>query len=150
MSDFWMRVIPTVPGWLPSEDAAEVARQRMVELCPGARAVSAMTHDSVEFIDQGANLLAVRCPVCGSELDGDWWGAAMGEAAEGEFTDLAVTAPCCGTATSLNDLAYDWPAGFARFELNVEGPDRSWLTEQELGSVAVALGHPVRQILRHL
>ncbi|OLZ69501.1 hypothetical protein AV521_18505 [Streptomyces sp. IMTB 2501] len=47
----------------------------------------------------------------------------------------------------MNDLAYDWPCGFARFEISIWNPGRSWLSDSELAAVGEALGYPVRQIL---
>jgi hypothetical protein len=40
------------------------------------------------------------------------------------FEDLAVRTPCCHTDTTLNELDYDWPAGFARFVLEARNPGR--------------------------
>ncbi|EKX63330.1 hypothetical protein Sipo8835_25475 [Streptomyces ipomoeae] len=55
----------------------------------------------------------------------------------------------CGAETSLNELVYDWPMGFARFRIEVLYPNRGWLTDEELAAVADALGHPLRQVLIH-
>ncbi|MEV5012224.1 hypothetical protein [Streptomyces sp. NPDC055692] len=40
--------------------------------------------------------------------------------------------------------------GFARFRIAVLNPNRGWLTDEELVSVANAFGHPLRQILAHM
>lgn len=54
---------------------------------------------------------------------------------ETRFADLAAILPCCGRLSSLNDLQYDWPAGFARFQLRVRDPgkdiDEAMLQELE-------------------
>jgi hypothetical protein len=73
----------------------------------------------------------------------------MSAAAATGFRLLAVTMPCCQHATTLNDLHYSWPAGFASFVLSAVNPDRSWLQDAELQNIAEALGHPLRQILTH-
>ena len=39
----------------------------------------------------------------------EWWAEQMPLAGESSFTDLALTTPCCGTRTNLNDLGYEWP-----------------------------------------
>jgi hypothetical protein len=52
--------------------------------------------------------------------------------------------------TSLNDLVYDWPMGFAKFRIEVLYPNRGRLTDEELAAVTEALGHPLRQILVHV
>ncbi|XUL90522.1 hypothetical protein ACQ86D_31050 [Streptomyces galilaeus] len=62
-----------------------------------------------------------------------------------------MTAPCCSAATSLDALDYDWPCGFARFEIAVWNPGRLIrFGDDELSAVAEALGHPVRQIRAHI
>ncbi|WP_405907208.1 MULTISPECIES: hypothetical protein [unclassified Streptomyces] len=40
--------------------------------------------------------------------------------------------------------------GFAQFRIEVLYPNRAWLNDQELASLADALGHPLRQILIHI
>jgi hypothetical protein len=57
--------------------------------------------------------------------------------------------PCSASTTTLNDLVYEWPVGLARWEATVLYPDRGWLTENELLEIGQALGHPVRQTVRH-
>jgi hypothetical protein len=70
----------------------------------------------------------------------------MDRAARHGFTRLAVTTPCCQTATSLDALCYRWPAGFARAEVRVRHPERGALSEEELARVAGVLGHTVREV----
>ncbi|WP_404352368.1 hypothetical protein LG324_05455 [Phycicoccus jejuensis] len=62
-----------------------------------------------------------------------------------------VHLPCCGAHASLNDLDYDWPMGFARFEIGVLNARRARyeLDESELHEVGRLMGHPVRQVLAH-
>jgi hypothetical protein len=74
----------------------------------------------------------------------------MDHAYRNRFVDLATVTPCCSVAISLNELTYDWPAGFAQFELSVHDPNRGWLSDQEMSQLADALGQPVRQILCHM
>lgn len=149
MSDNYLRLIPTDPAWRPERDAAERAAVVLSALVPGADEVEAELYAGVTFIDQGANFERLGCPLCGAELAEVWWGEQMAAAGAGGFADLRVSTPCCGKATSLNDLTYDWPAGFAQSELSVLNPQRGWLTEAELAEVATALGHPLRQVMAH-
>lgn len=58
--------------------------------------------------------------------------------------------PCCAGATTLDALRYEWPCGFARFEIAVWNPERLWFDDAELASVADALGHPVKQVRAHV
>ena len=104
--------------------------------------------ERVEFVDQGGNFEGVYCPVCGADL-GEWWPAAMDRAHAGHFADLAVTAPCCGAALSLNDLRYEWPAGFARFVLEAMNPGVPDLPATTLAELEQRLGAPLRVIWAH-
>ncbi|MFJ9815279.1 hypothetical protein ACIRU3_08395 [Streptomyces sp. NPDC101151] len=153
MSDNYLTVIPTDPYWQPSKGAADRAAAELSGMLPDADArpgPAATWHDSVEVVFCGANLRKISCPRCGAELTPGWWGEAVSERyAEGSAT-LMVPVPCCGAETSLNDLVYDWPMGFARFRIEVLYPNRTWLTDEELASLTDALGHPLRQVLTHV
>lgn len=62
-----------------------------------------------------------------------------------------MTVPCCNQAIPLDALRYDWPVGFARFEVCAMNParrDKYELDTTELTRVAGLLGHPA-QILGH-
>ncbi|MBK3569064.1 MULTISPECIES: hypothetical protein [unclassified Streptomyces] len=151
MSDNYLTVIPADPHWHPDRAAANHATAALSALLPDAdarRGLSARWHDTVEMVHCGANLKTVHCPHCGADSDG-WWGEAVQERYDEDFATLLVTVPCCGAETSLNDLVYDWPMGFASFRIEVLYPNRGWLTEDELASVTTAFGHPLRQILAH-
>ena len=47
----------------------------------------------------------------------------MNMAIENDFESLDVTMPCCGKSSSLNDLKYHFPCGFACAEFVVENPE---------------------------
>jgi hypothetical protein len=66
---------------------------------------------------------------------------------EADRRRLAIETPCCGQATSLNDLDYVEPQGFACVAIKVMNPD-SDLEPPELQKVAQALGQPVRIVWR--
>lgn len=80
---------------------------------------------------------------------GGWWPDAMDRAHGRHFADLAVTVPCCGAATSLNDLRYDWPAGFARFVLEATNPGVPELPDAALAELERRLGAPLRVVRAH-
>lgn len=154
MSDNYLRLIATEPSWQPTKTAAQRAVEVVSSLAPGADSVEAEFLDAVTFIDQGANLERVLCPGCQGELDLDWWSEEMSRSGSGElgdstFTNLTVSTPCCAVSTSLNELVYEWPAGFARFEVAVLNPQRGWLEPDELNRVADTLGHPLKQVMAH-
>ena len=146
MSDPRLVLIPTEPGWAPDDVTLRRAVRVLRELAPEAGDVRGAVHDAVVFVDAGGDSGGIDCPACGSELDPDWWADRMQRAARQNFTRLAVTPPCCSTRTTLNDLVYSWPAGFARTEIVARNPRRGRLTVQELSRVAGVLHHPVREI----
>lgn len=151
MSEDVLSIIPTDPWWQPDPATGERAVALVRALEPGdpdgAHTWSELTwHEAVAPVDCGANLERIGCPHCGATVDIEWYAHLLEEHGEGGFTTLAVEVPCCGTATSLDALQYEWPCGFARFEIAVWNPERTWFTDDDLTAVAAALGHPVRQI----
>jgi hypothetical protein len=162
MSDDVLSVIPTDPHWQPGRDAGERAAGLVTRLASdvleGLEADSDPAPDpqvdvdwygTPTLVDCGGNLERIGCPHCGASIDTEWW-ADLIEGLPDGFPTLAVTAPCCGAATTLDGLDYHWPCGFARFEIAVWNPERSGFSDEELTAVGEALGHPVRQIRAHI
>ena len=111
--------------------------------------VEATVSDTVEFVDPGGNFERVLCPACNTEIT-RWWVGAMEAAYESRFENLMITLPCCGTSSSLNDLQYDWPAGFARFVLEVRNANIGGiLPANEVAELEALLGCAVKQVLAH-
>lgn len=149
MSDNLLRFIPTDPTLVPDVAAREVALDRLRRWLPDADEVTETATDHVMFVDPGANFERVSCPSCGAELELAGWQDEMGRAAEGEFADLSMLMPCCGASVSLNDLHYEWPAGFARYVLDVRNPGVPDLADDRRAELEVLLGTPVRRIWAH-
>ncbi len=42
---------------------------------------------------------------------------------DADLTSITTEMPCCGQNACLMDIEFDWPAGFARFELSVMNPN---------------------------
>ena len=147
MSDNWLRFIPTDPQYLPSPQAADNARKLLAALTPHADAVTAKFKESVEFFDPGGNWSGVCCHICGADAE-PWWQAAMDRA--WDFSNLTVIASYCGASVSLNELRYVWPAGLARFVLEVMNPYISDLTAAEQGMLQETLGCRLRRIWVHI
>ena len=124
-----LRLIPTDPFWLPSPSAFD------------AIGTAIRRHSSIAFIDPGAPFTAIGCPACGAAITERWWHERMEACFDDEreaYEVLTVAPPCCERLVSLNDLAYDPPAGFARVWV-MAGPD-------DLAHVAATLGHAVRAV----
>jgi hypothetical protein len=147
LSDEILSVIPADPQWQPSQDGADRAVRALNALTPEDDGTKATWHDATVFVDCGSLFYEVACPRCDSVLDRTWLRDRLSELSEtGSFT---VIVPCCGAELTLNDLVYREPCGFARFDISVWNPGRSWLSDSELSTVGEALGHPVRQIRAH-
>ncbi|MEV7323561.1 hypothetical protein [Streptomyces sp. NPDC093970] len=155
MSDDVLSVIPTDPHWQPERAAAERAASLVEDLAPGLPdgvdvEMDVTWHDALTVVDCGQNLERIGCPECAAAIDTEWWADLLEAHCADGFATLAVVAPCCGAATSLDALEYDWPCGFARFEIAVWNPERAWFSDEELIVIGDALGHPVRQVRAHI
>ncbi|MFE1910001.1 hypothetical protein [Streptomyces anandii] len=155
MSDDVLSIIPSDPRWQPDRVAADRAVALVEHLAPGVAdggdgEIDVTWYDAVTVVDCGANLERIGCPLCRAAIDTEWWGDLLEAHCEGGFAVLSVEVPCCGGSTTLNLLDYDWPCGFARFEIAIWNPGRSWFSEDELAVMADRLGHPVRQIMAHI
>jgi hypothetical protein len=118
---------------------------------PRAEQVIAEVREHVEFVPAMGNLETGSCPVCGTLLDNDWWVQAMDAAySERGFTDLAVTLPCCGAASSLNELQYDFPQGCARFVLSAFEPNIFDLEDGQVRELEQLLGCKLRKVWVHI
>jgi hypothetical protein len=122
-------VIPEAPEFTPSATARAKAVALLGRALPLADDVSSHLTEHVRFVDCGANFETVHCPGCGTDM-GEWWTLAIEAGHELQFRDLRVTVPCCGLHTSLNDLRYAPPMGFARFSLEVLNPGVETLPER--------------------
>ncbi|MET7383392.1 hypothetical protein ABZT08_32165 [Streptomyces sp. NPDC005526] len=79
-----------------------------------------------------------------------WWADLPGAHCDDGFATLAVVVACCGAATSLDALEYDWPCGFARFGIAIWNPEHAWFSDEEMTAIGNALGHPVQQVRAHI
>jgi len=145
MSDHWLHFIPEDPLVQPTQDAADRAVLILRALAPGADEIASIFYNKAQFIDPGGNFQSVACPHCGTDAR-DWWRGAMDSAYQRGFADLIVTAPCCGARVSLNDLDYDWPAGFARYRLGAMNANIGEVSPADLRSLSDSLGLRLRLV----
>lgn len=144
MSDSFLRIIPVEPSFVPAAAAVDSAVARLHKALPAARAIEARSGEEVALVDAGVNLRSVVCPACGEEIDTEWWGESVTHAAEGGFAALEICVPCCGAETSLDELVYDMPQGFARFVLEVSEPSVARLPVSVVKALAETLGCSLR------
>jgi len=149
------KLIATDPHWQPTHTQGESAREHVLLVAPPpphrrAYDVVLSWHDAIEFVDCGSNLEAITCPWCRTNIDIAWWADQLSARYDNGFDDLTITTHCCDRACSLNELGYDWPCGFARFQIEISNPDRDPLTAEELAALGDTLGHHLRQVIAHI
>ena len=149
MSDDILRLIPTDPDYVPDAETQRRACALFASFIPQASEVLIRTSDTIEFVDQGTNFERIVCPLCGVVLDNGWWQNAMDTAYVTGFADLGAPLPCCQKTVSLNDLHYQWPAGFARFVLEAHCPNIADLNYGQINALEEILGCSLRRIWAH-
>jgi len=148
MSDNYLRLIPSSPGFIPDKNAIDKAILLLKEDFPASDMVRIEICAPPRFIDQGANWKRVVCPCCNETLDPGWWQNSMDNAFANEFQNLIVKVPCCGIETTLNDLVYDWPAGFAQFLIEICNPSMD-VADARIDQLEIILGSPLKKIWTH-
>jgi hypothetical protein len=147
MSTECLYVIPASPKFVPTANVCELALEAFKDMLPGAESVDVVVHTDISFIDSGVRFEQVLCYFCGAELDQIWWGDAMNAAHKTAFNDLRVQLPCCDAASTLNDLHYKMPSGFARFLLKAQGGRLgTQLPVDKMRGLETILNTPLKQI----
>lgn len=97
-------------------------KQHEIEAYIKDSGICARVEDYIDlaFIDCGRNLEKITCPLCGSNVDFDWFGEALDGCLNGDLIDLTVKMPCCGKKTFLDMLEYDQPCSFGELAVIVE------------------------------
>ena len=160
MSDDYLKIIPTAPEHVPPKSRHQLALTLLETFLPDGEEFEAQVYDKTEFIDQGENIEAVICPSCTkrSTLDHStddnpivtWWYDLAESMEDADVTKIITEMPCCRQRVRLMDIEFDWPAGFARFELNVMNPNvRGNLTIPQLEQLETILGCPLKQVRAH-
>ena len=99
-------------------------------------------YNSVRFIDCGEGLKHIFCPWCGREFHMEQWQGMMNEAYKNNaFEYLGLRLPCCKSSSSLDELIYVKPCGFATFVIEVFNPIIIPCVV-ELDEMGKCFGHP--------
>lgn len=146
MSDTILRLIPLDPSWTTDESRLHHAQAILKSLLSSTAEVTARLSPEIEFVDAGENGGDIWCPTCGALLENDWWVEQVGAAFEEQFSNLTVFTPCCGTESSLNNLRYEAPVGFAKVIMEVLNPEQA----VELEQIEQALGCRLRAIWAYI
>jgi len=122
MSDSIIKIFPRYyyPKYTDEQIKSAV---NMLTLTSKEEEITFINYKSIQFIDCGEGLEHIFCPWCGCELDGGFWQKAMDQAYEGNsFKYLGIHMPCCNFLSSLDELIYIKPCGFATFVIEVHNP----------------------------
>lgn len=150
MSDSFIVLIPEEVDHVPPAEARQRALELLQHFAPDADEVKEEATPKVRFMDCGENLERVLCPMCGAELDTEWWRDKTYEEIDAGCPLLPLELPCCHAMANLNELKYEWPQGFARFSLEAMNPGIPDLTVEQVEALESALGCKVRKILQHI
>jgi hypothetical protein len=122
MSDYVIKLFPKQPEFEPSMETYKETEVYIKSISKNYSDIQLILKVEIRFIDQGSNFESISCPFCHNDLSIEWWSEVMEEASEFEFTKLHIKVPCCKRDLSLNDLKYNWNAGFARFSIEFHNP----------------------------
>jgi hypothetical protein len=148
MSDNKLKLISTVPEYIPDEVWLSKAIKliNMFSLSPGK--ITVENSEDIRFIDQGTNLVRINCPLCNKEIFINWWQDQMDIAYQDKFRNIFIETPCCGMTISLNELNYYWPAGFAKFSIEILNPSND-INDLNLKLLESELKTELRKIWAH-
>lgn len=147
MSSTVLKIIPTTPSYVPDKIKQDNAKIFLTKFYKDGQ-IEFITTDTIEFVDQGENFESISCNLCGHNIEMEAWQNAMDNTYKKQFTDLTFITPCCNKETSLNDLNYKSPAGFARFVISVSDPQNE-IMEKDLKELQDILGTTLRIIWAH-
>jgi|ERR1041385_6279 hypothetical protein len=152
MSDDYVYVIPSEPGLVPDEASGHSTVRYFRSIAPRAGEITVFVSDHLEFIHCGGNFGKILCPSCGASIGLESWQDWMNKDFQGRgkgFTLSRRALPCCGVHSSLHDLNYEWPQGFARFNVCAQNPGIGKLSGKQRRRFEQILGCPVRVIYEH-
>jgi hypothetical protein len=120
MSETVLYIIPEDPFFIPAHEN----REKALEICRNIKMPSGTNYEIYDecsdkpiFYDCGDGFEHIRCPLCASEIDTDFWGETFNKAYENNFMDLSIKAPCCKQTISLNDVKFEPPMGLAQYAI---------------------------------
>ncbi len=88
---------------------------------------------------------SITCNVCGKPIALEEWQEAMDAAYATQFEDLHFVTACCSSVTSLNSIVYEYPLGFARFQIAIRNPADGF-TDELVDRLQQVLNMPLRVI----
>jgi len=142
-----LKIISSNPSYVPNQEQQQQAKDFLAKIYPKHK-IESISTDTIEFVDQGQNFDSIICPLCGKEIETEYWQDAMEKANQTHFTNLSMVTPCCKKTTSLNDLGYVTPAGFAKYVLSVDDPETE-IKQRDLSTLQKILDAALRTVYAH-
>ncbi len=121
MSDTIFKIFPRTSLALYTDAQINEAVQILRLYCE--EEITFTNFNKISFIDCMEGLEHIYCPWCGTEIN-ESWSIFMEKAYESSFDNLSFKTTCCNYATSLNELIYVKPCGFATFVIEVHNPKK--------------------------
>ncbi len=149
MSEYYLKLIPEEPAFIPNNDSQLIAAKFMKSLFNDDCDIQFEVSEEIKFVDSGTNFENISCPSCQNEIANTWWSTAMEEAHQTHFSHLEIEVPCCKSKITLNNLQYHFPQGFAKFILTAKNPNVSAFNKQSCSRLEEILGCKLRTIWAH-
>jgi hypothetical protein len=150
MAQFTTIFISTDKRFLPSDRSIEESVAFLDDVYHGYYPIKTQKHLVPRFIESGADFDRFVCPGCAAVVIQhhwqDWWCSGSLSNYGGE--DHVVKVPCCSAEFTLDQFDFGHRAGFACFQINVEGAGEGVApNQQQIQQLEVLLGCRVRRII---
>jgi hypothetical protein len=144
VSDNFIYFVPADTNAQPTPEAADHAEYLLTSYAPSDK-VEATFEDQIVFYHPVENWHGVKCPACHADLEA-WWDLENDRIFKTATSDLAVTTPCCGLHTDLNDLDYVITVAYGRFAIEVMNFEHGDTTPEQDHQISECLGLPIRKV----
>lgn len=159
MSATVLKFIPIDPFHVPPEAAHSVSIKALERLCPQGHECGIDLYEVLTYIDQGENAVSLKCPICQHIHRPDYHGkptlfekiwSDFSDGLERDWENQTYNMTCCGETVKAMNIEWDWPGGFAFFELFIWDPelDRP-LHHSKQAQLESILGCKLKQIWAH-
>jgi len=151
MSDNWIRIIPDDLEYIPDQHIQKKLLSYVKQIAPKSEEIESIEYNKIQFIDCGTNLEVIKCPLCGSNLDIEWWRNQLDEQYDDEGVNIVdFILPCCKGITDISKLQYDFDQGFSKYCLEMMNPDIGLLSKVQIGEIETIMGKKIKVIYQHI
>lgn len=149
MSDDYIIIIPEMPEYLPDPEIQSKCLSYFHSIVPDSTEISNITSNFIQFVNCGENFEYIKCPSCNKTLDVEIWQCWMSmDYAEKGFNLNFHKMFCCGIKHTLHELKYQWPQGFAKYQLSALNSNIGQISNIQRRTFEKLLACPVRIIYR--